>query len=57
MEKLRDDVGVTEKLSDLGLKAEVVDKVAQFAMHDVCKDANPRTVDIEDVKELFHKCL
>lgn len=57
MEKLRDDLGVTEKLSDLGLKAEDVDKVAEFAMHDVCKDANPRTVNIEDVKDLFHKCM
>ncbi|AJY44937.1 lactaldehyde reductase [Martelella endophytica] len=51
------DVDIPTKLSDVGVKAEDVDALAEAAMADVCTGGNPREAKIEDVKALYRSLL
>ncbi len=50
-------VGIPEKLRDLNVKEEDLERLAQSAFNDVCTPGNPRTVTLEDALELYKKAF
>ena len=50
-------VGIPQHLSDLGIKAEDLDRVATAAAADVCTPGNPREVNKEIILDLYKKVL
>lgn len=50
-------VGIPEKLRDLNVTEDSLDKLALSAFNDVCTPGNPRTVELEDVLELYKKAF
>lgn len=46
-------VGITQKLSDVGVKKEDIPMLAKKAMKDPCKPGNPRDPSVEDIIEIF----
>jgi alcohol dehydrogenase len=57
VEKLKEDVGITQTLGEIGLKEEDIEKCADFAIKDACTAGNPREVKVEDIIELYKKAL
>ena len=51
--KLSADVGIPTKLSDLGVKAEDIDFLAESALADACTPGNPRDVTKEQIAEIY----
>ena len=50
-------VGIPQHLSDLGIKAEDLDRLATAAAADVCTPGNPRFVDKDIIQGLYEKVL
>ena len=50
-------VGIPQHLTDLGIKAEDLDRLAEAAAADVCTPGNPREVNKEIILELYKKVL
>lgn len=50
-------LGIPQHLSELGIKEEDIDKLAEAAFNDVCTPGNPKDVSIEIIKELYKKVL
>jgi lactaldehyde reductase len=46
-------VGIPEKLRELNVTEESLEKLALSAFNDVCTPGNPREVKLEDVLELY----
>ncbi len=55
--KLSADVGIPAKLSDVGVKAEDIDFLADSAMADACTPGNPRTPTKEDIVALYKSMM
>ena len=53
--ELSKSVGVTQKITDYGAKAEDFEMLAEKAMQDPCKPGNPREVSKEDVINLYRQ--
>ncbi|MFQ9297429.1 MAG: lactaldehyde reductase [Clostridia bacterium] len=53
--ELSKSVGVTQKITDYGAKAEDFEMLAEKAMQDPCKPGNPREVSKEEFVELFRR--
>ncbi|MBV7433997.1 iron-containing alcohol dehydrogenase [Cardiobacteriaceae bacterium TAE3-ERU3] len=53
--ELAKEVGIPEKLSELGVENPDYDKMAEYAMVDPCAGANPKYFDKELIIELFKK--
>ena len=51
--KLSTDVGIPTKLSELGVKAEDIDFLAESALADACTPGNPRDVTKEQIAEIY----
>lgn len=51
--QLSADVGIPTKLSELGVKAEDIDFLAQSALVDACTPGNPRDVTKEQIAEIY----
>lgn len=47
--------GVNRHLSELGVKPETLDELAQKAYHDPCLVTNPRSAAPEDIREIYAK--
>ena len=50
-------VGIPQHLSEIGIKASDLERLAHAAMADVCTPGNPRECTFEDVLELYKKAL
>ena len=50
-------VGIPQHLTELGIKAEDLDRLADAAAADVCTPGNPREVNKEIILELYKKVL
>jgi lactaldehyde reductase len=50
-------VGIPEKLRDLNVKEEDLDRLAESAFNDVCTPGNPRDVKQEEILELYKKAF
>ena len=55
--KLSTDVGIPTKLSELGVKAEDIDFLAESALADACTPGNPRDVTKEQIAEIYRSIL
>ena len=55
--KLSADVGIPEKLSELGVKAQDIDFLAASALADACTPGNPRDVTKEEIAEIYRSIL
>lgn len=53
VEKLKVDVGITERLTDFGIKEKDLKVLAQDAYNDICTGGNPRETSVEDMIELY----
>ena len=51
------DVGIPQKVSDLGVKEEDIDFLADSAMADACTPGNPKTPSKEDVVALYRSMM
>lgn len=50
---LNKNVGIPEKLREIGMKLEDIPSLAQAAFDDVCTGGNPRDATLEDIAELY----
>lgn len=48
-------LGIPQKLSEIGVKEEDLEQLAQSASADVCTPGNPRDVSVEDLLALYRK--
>jgi len=53
VKKLCKDVGIPERLREVGLKQEDIPALAQAAFDDVCTGGNPRPTQVADIKALY----
>ena len=54
---MRDLVGVTETLGDLGVKKTDIPELAKKAIHDPCLATNPRKATVQDIEQIYEKAL
>lgn len=50
---LNKDVGIPEKLHEVGMKQDDIPSLAQAAFDDVCTGGNPREATLEDITKLY----
>jgi alcohol dehydrogenase class IV len=55
--KLNEKINIPGKLSDIGVKAEHIETLANLALADFAHPNNPRPVSLEDFKQLYTKAL
>jgi len=51
------DIGIPSGLAELGMKAEDIPKMAEWAMKEVCTPTNPRITTVKDMVELYRKAM
>jgi alcohol dehydrogenase class IV len=54
---LRETLGVTETLSDLGVKKQDIPSLARNALQDPCMATNPRKPTIKDIERIYEEAL
>jgi alcohol dehydrogenase len=54
---LREGLGVTETLSDLGVSKGDIPELAKKAKRDPCLATNPRTLTVEDIESIYERAL
>lgn len=57
LERLVKDLDVTETFSDIGMKEDDVDQVAEYAFRDFATYVNPRELDRDVIKGFLRQCL
>lgn len=57
IDQLSKDVGIPATISELGVKAEDLPKIAEDALRDVCTPGNPRETSVEDIIELYSSLM
>lgn len=55
--KLASDVGIPERLSEVGLDASHIPQLSAYAVQDACVITNPRDVTVEDVEQILREAL
>ncbi len=53
IDQMSKDVGIPATISELGVKAEDITKIAADALKDVCTPGNPRDTSLEDIIEMY----
>lgn len=53
IKELSASVGITQKLSDVGVKLDDIPMLSKKAMEDPCKPGNPREPNVDDIIEIF----
>ena len=54
---LRETLGVTETLGDLGVTRQDIPALARNAMHDPCMATNPRRPTLKDIERIYEEAL
>jgi len=54
---LSEDIGIPSGLTELGMKAEDIPEMAEWAMKEVCTPTNPRATTLKDMIELYNKAM
>ena len=49
------DVGIPQKLNEIGAKVEDITALAELAMVDACTPGNPKDPSLEDIKAIYEK--
>ena len=57
VKKLSVDIGIPQRLSDIGIKAEDLPQLAEDAFIDPCTGGNPRKTSVADILEIYKKAL
>jgi len=57
VKQLASDVGIPAKLSDIGVKEEDLQFLAESAFADVCTGGNPKDTSVADILKLYKKIL
>ncbi|PWR75918.1 alcohol dehydrogenase-like regulatory protein ErcA [Methanospirillum stamsii] len=57
LQKLRVELGITERLGDLGVTRENLSDLAKSAMKDPCLATNPRKPTLSDLEKIYEKAL
>jgi len=57
VQKLTEDIGLMQSLTDLGLSEDQLQRLTDNVMQDKCMATNPRLATPEDIAELFRKAL
>lgn len=57
VQQLSKDLSIPEKVSELGVKEEDIEKLAQFAMDDACTPGNPKDVTLKEVINIYKKAF
>ncbi len=55
--QLRENLGVPDKLSEMGVGRDRIDELAQMAIKDPSAGGNPRELSLEAAKRLFEDCI
>lgn len=55
--RLSKDVGIPEKLHEIGVKEEDLQALSEAAMADVCTGGNPRPCTVESILEIYKKAF
>ncbi|HEX8960603.1 MAG TPA: alcohol dehydrogenase-like regulatory protein ErcA [Geobacteraceae bacterium] len=55
--RLREDLGLTYTLSQVGVAKDVIPELAEIAIHDPCIFTNPRQPQRRDIEEIYEKAL
>jgi lactaldehyde reductase len=53
--QLSRDIGIPQKLNEIGVKKEDLEKLAEAAFNDVCTPGNPREVTVADILDIYRK--
>jgi len=53
--QLSRDIGIPQKLCEIGVKKEDLEKLAEAAFHDVCTPGNPRQVTVAEILEIYRR--
>lgn len=53
--QLSRDIGIPQKLCEIGVKKEDLEKLAEAAFNDVCTPGNPRDVTVADILDIYRK--
>ncbi|MFZ4779847.1 MAG: hypothetical protein ACOYM3_31190 [Terrimicrobiaceae bacterium] len=56
-ERLNKEIGIPNKLSDLGVTANDLEPLAEIALRDHCSVTNPRAVTLDACRELYSAAL
>ena len=51
------DVGIPQKLTEIGAKKEDIEALSQLAMVDACTPGNPKDPTLEDIKAIYEKAF
>jgi alcohol dehydrogenase class IV len=54
---LRETLGVTETLGNLGVTKQDIPSLARNAMHDPCMATNPRRPTLKDIERIYEEAL
>jgi 1,3-propanediol dehydrogenase len=54
---LATDIGLTKRLADLGVRADMIPQLSKNALRDACMATNPREATYDDVAALFEAAL
>jgi alcohol dehydrogenase len=54
---IRESLGVTDRLSDLGVKKADLPELARKALHDPCLATNPKKMTVNDIERIYEKAL
>lgn len=57
IDQLSKDVGIPATISELGVKAEDLPKIAEDAFKDVCTPGNPRDTSVEEIIALYQSLM
>ena len=57
IQELAESVGITQSLSQVGVKEEDIPMLANKAIKDVCTPGNPRDTSVEDMIAIYEKAL
>ncbi len=57
IQELKDDLEITTRFADLGLRDEDLDGLSKFAAADICSEGNPKDVGFEEMRRVFKGCM
>ena len=55
--KLAMDVGIPQKVTEIGAKKEDIEALSELAMGDACTPGNPKDPTLEDIKAIYEKAF
>jgi alcohol dehydrogenase class IV len=57
IQELKDELFITQRFADLGLKEKDLDGLSKFAANDICTEGNPKDVGFTEMRAVFKGCM